>query len=412
MKRRTAIQAGLAAVFAGIATRAAGQGRAPQILLRNAWQITNIGDIAHAVGMLNLISSYLPGAGVVLWAGPLDDPARALYRQVYPGIEIVEGDDEAMVAEIFAKSDFMLHGSAAGFVAQKHVQLSYLQTSKPFGVFGISLPSAGDKVVALLSQAAFVYFRDSPSLAVAKAAGITAEVMDFGPDSTFAFDAPLNDQAAQAFLADHGLAEQRFMCCLPRYRWTPTWTYRDDRPVDEVKDARNKQMVESDHAPLRDAIIAVVRQAGLRVLICAEDVTQIELGRVELLDKLPDDVKAQVVWRDRFWLPDEAAAIYARSAGVFGNEMHSPILALANGVPAVVCRFAEQTTKGIMWRDIGLGDWLFDLDVPEDVARIVPTVLSIAQAPQVTRVRVGAARDFVLQLYRSMMSQLDRVLPG
>lgn len=53
MKRRTAIQAGLAAVFAGIATRAAGQGRVPQILLRNAWQITNIGDIAHAVGMLN-----------------------------------------------------------------------------------------------------------------------------------------------------------------------------------------------------------------------------------------------------------------------------------------------------------------------------------------------------------------------
>lgn len=118
MKRRTAIQVGLAAVLAGLAQHAAGQDRAPRILLRNAWQITNIGDIAHAVGMLNLISSHLPGAEVVLWAGPLDEPSRALYRQVYPGIEIVEGDDEAMIAAIFAKCDFLVHGSAAGFVAR------------------------------------------------------------------------------------------------------------------------------------------------------------------------------------------------------------------------------------------------------------------------------------------------------
>ena len=43
--------------------------------------------------------------------------------------------------------------------------------------------------------------------------------------------------------------------------------------------------------------------------------------------------------------------------GLFGSEMHSPIMALSNGIPAIVCRFAEQTTKGIMC-DIGLGDWL------------------------------------------------------
>jgi len=34
-------------------------------------------------------------------------------------------------------------------------------------------------------------------------------------------------------------------------------------------------------------------------------------------------------------------------------------------VIGMVCRFVEQTTKGFMWRDIGLGDWLFDLDRPE-----------------------------------------------
>jgi hypothetical protein len=33
-----------------------------------------------------------------------------------------------------------------------------------------------------------------------------------------------------------------------------------------------------------------------------------------------------------------------------------------------VCRFAEQTTKGFMWREIGRGDWLFDHDISAEAA--------------------------------------------
>ncbi len=86
------------------------------------------------------------------------------------------------------------------------------------------------------------------------------------------------------------------------------------------------------------------------------------VGKEMFYDKLPADVKPRVVWREKFWLTDEALSTYVRSAGLFGSEMHSPIMALGNGIPAIVCRFEEQTSKGIMWRDIGLGDWLFDLD--------------------------------------------------
>ena len=75
-----------------------------------------------------------------------------------------------------------------------------------------------------------------------------------------------------------------------------------------------------------------------------------------VVDPLPDDVKKKVVWRDRYWLTDEALSTYVRSAGLFGNEMHSPIMAVSNGIPAIVCRFDEQTKKGYMWRDIGLDD--------------------------------------------------------
>jgi hypothetical protein len=48
-----------------------------------------------------------------------------------------------------------------------------------------------------------------------------------------------------------------------------------------------------------------------------------------------------------------------------------------------------------MWRDIGLGDWLFDLDVPGDVARIAATVLTIARDPLAARAKANQARDVV-----------------
>lgn len=72
-----------------------------------------------------------------------------------------------------------------------------------------------------------------------------------------------------------------------------------------------------------------------------------------------------------YWLTGEAISVYVRSAGLFGNEMHSPIMCVGHGVPAVVCRFAEQTSKGFMWNDIGLENWLFDHDLPCDRERIV-----------------------------------------
>jgi len=85
----------------------------------------------------------------------------------------------------------------------------------------------------------------------------------------------------------------------------------------------------------------------------------------------------------------------SRSAGIFGSEMHSPIMALGNGIPAIVCRFAEQTSKGIMWRDIGLGDWLFDFDDEGDIERVVPTILAFAKDPAAAKAKAATARAFV-----------------
>src|ERR1700710_1639097 len=115
-----------------------------------------------------------------------------------------------------------------------------------------------------------------------------------------------------------------------------------------------------------------------------------------IYDKLPEETKKKVVWKDSYWLTDEALSTFVRSAGLFGNEMHSPIMCIASGIPAIVCRFKDQTTKGYMWRDIGLNDWLFDLDLEEEVARIVPAVLDMAKNPAKAKAYAAQGREKML----------------
>jgi polysaccharide pyruvyl transferase WcaK-like protein len=131
-----------------------------------------------------------------------------------------------------------------------------------------------------------------------------------------------------------------------------------------------------------------------------------------LFDKLPADVMPRVVWREKYWLTDEALSTYVRSAGLFGHEMHSPIMGIGNGIPAIVCRWAEQTSKGIMWRDIGLGDWLFDLDQESDVALVADTVLAMAKDPAGAKAKAAKAREFVQRRQREMVSALAAALPA
>jgi hypothetical protein len=161
---------------------------------------------------------------------------------------------------------------------------------------------------------------------------------------------------------------------------------------------------------LRAAITAVTRETDKKVLICPEDQTQIKLGKELVYDPLPEEVKKRVVWRDKYWLTDEALSVYVRSAGLFGNEMHSPIMCISSGVPAVVCRFDEQTNKGFMWRDIGLNDWLFTLDNEDEVAKIAPTVLAIAKDPAAARAKAAKAREVVHARQKAMLAALTTSL--
>jgi hypothetical protein len=147
----------------------------------------------------------------------------------------------------------------------------------------------------------------------------------------------------------------------------------------------------------------------MKVLICPEDQTQMKVGKEVLYDLLPEDVKAKTVWRPNYWLTGEALSTYVRSAGLFGNEMHSPIMCIGNGIPAIVCRWAEQTSKGTMWRDIGLNDWLFDLDNESELAGIVPAVLAIAKDPTAAKAKAAKGREVVLRRQHDTMEIVGRM---
>jgi hypothetical protein len=416
MNRRTFLASASALVTA--LRGATPAGRAPRILLRSSWQVVNIGDIAHTPGVLALIEKYLPSAEVRLWASAdLSEEVIAMEHRRFPRLQIVKGTIGAngkasnpALADALAWTDFLLHGSGPSLVAAKDVAAFAKHVGKPYGVYGITHGSSfsGRDDRAAMDGARFVFFRDEPSLQLARTQNIKSPLLDFAPDGAFACDLR-NDAAADAFLAAHNLTPGQFLCCIPKLRYTPYWLIRNS-PKDETRHARNEAMKAADHAPLIEAINAVVRETKLKILLCPEDKTQMTVGKEQIYDHLPADVKPRVVWREKFWLTDEALSTYRRSAGLFGHEQHSPIMCIGAGIPALVCRWAEQSSKGDMWRTIGLGDWLFDLDVEADKKKVAPAVLAMAKDPAAARAKAEKARALVERYQRDTMAVVARHL--
>ncbi|WP_046246801.1 polysaccharide pyruvyl transferase family protein [Hymenobacter terrenus] len=391
--------------------------RSRHILLRSGWQTENIGDIAHTPGVLVLLEKYLPDAIVTFWPfyDYLPDQEVTMLKQRFPKLRIAQGKldaaGQASTPELeaaVASADFLLHNSGPYMLAWADAEAFHKRTGKPFGVYGVTYGHwvFGTQEKETLSKARFAYFRDSVSLAKAKQDGVNAPIMEFSPDAVFALDVR-NEPAADAFLKAQGLESGKFLCCIPKQRFTPTWLHvRKNRPLDWGRNNRNEEMKEHDHRPLREAIIAVTRETSLKVLICHEDETEMSIGKEWLLDKLPADVQKKVVWLNRPWTLDEAVGIYRRSAGLFGNEMHSPIMCIANGIPAIVVRWVEQSSKGVMWEDIGLKEWLFNFDCEDDTKRLVPTVLALAKDPAVAKAKAVKAQAFALSRLRQTMGEV------
>ncbi|WP_414662209.1 polysaccharide pyruvyl transferase family protein [Horticoccus sp. 23ND18S-11] len=380
------------------ASRAADATRPPRILLRpGTGQKGNIGDIAHTPGALQVFERYFPAAEFTVWPVLISPEAREHLVQRFPRLRIVEGELDAhgrpttpALRAAWNEADLLLHGSSPGFKGGPYLPAWRAASRKPYGIFGltsdpvsnlVTRPDGGtlqelERVIAglpvghlrgptleLLSGAAFVFCRETLTADYFRRQGVRSPVLEFGPDATFGLH--LRDEPrAIAYLRAQGLEEGRFIAVIPRLRYTPYHSINGQpiAPADRAKDEINARTVAGDHAKLRDLIVAWVRGTGLKVLACPEMSYQIPLAKKELIDPLPADVKAQVVWRDTYWLPDEAASIYARATAVISFECHSPIIALTNGTPAFYVRQPTDTIKGRMYHDIGVSDWTCEVD--------------------------------------------------
>ncbi|MES2697164.1 MAG: polysaccharide pyruvyl transferase family protein, partial [Verrucomicrobiota bacterium] len=396
--KNSATAAAGAALLPSLFGATAKAGRTPRILLRSSWQSVNIGDIGHTPGALSLIEKHFPEAEVTLWPGSLGHGSRELLTKGYPRLKIVEGSlkdgvpNNPALAKAWEETDLYLSGSGSGFPAADHAVAFQKATGKPVGVFGVSndpvsgiggnrdpeggtLKSIRERALKLppthlsenlryiMDRAAFFFCRDTITRDYLKAQGVKSPIVEFGPDAQLGMH--LRDDAKGfAWLKANGLEDGKFISVIPRLRYTPYYRIKNIKrvPSDDIKDAINDRTTEKDHAKLREMIVSYVKGTGNKVMVCAEMTYQVEMGKEVLVDPLPADIKKNVVWRDSYWLPDEAASIYSKAQCVVSVECHSPLIALHQGTPTFYVRQPTDTCKGQMYRDFGSGDWFFEID--------------------------------------------------
>lgn len=341
-----------------------------KILLRSSWQTVNIGDIGHTFGIMELFNTYLPGAEVTLWPNNLENGVDELLKKSFSQLKLAPGKIDAAgkpttpeLRQAFETCDIMVHGSGPWIVVPQDLAAWHKQTAKPFGMYGISLVDGDAASIDLINKASFIYCRDTASLDYLKSLKSKCPVTEFAPDATFAINLR-NDQLATDYLNRVGLKKGEFICVIPRLRYTPYWKMKGTKPTeeDEKKYMISQYYNEMDHVKLREVMIRWVRETGLKILACPEVIYQVGLAKEILVDPLPEDVKKQVVWRDTYWIPDEAQSVYGQARALISFEMHSPIIAFSSNVPAIHLRQPTDTRKGQMWADIGLAEWLFEID--------------------------------------------------
>jgi polysaccharide pyruvyl transferase WcaK-like protein len=308
----------------------------------------------------------------------------------FPGLRLVESESE--IQEAFEKCSLLINGSGPGIESWSLGEW-HARTKKPYGFYGISADGLWtEKKKTLLNDADFIFCRDSLSQYFLRQQNLECPVIDFAPDSTFALQLEKSDNAAK-YLRENALEPGKFICVIPRLRFTPA-SFDDDHFYykDPARQQPSESHLESDMEKLRQVIIEVVEKSDLKVLICPEMTYQVPMGRRYLYEPLPEKIKKRVVLKREYWITDEAQTVYAEAHSLVSMEMHSPIIFITAGKPAILLRQAEDTLKGQMWRDIGLQDWILELNVT-GAAEITRTAFGIINSYPAALEHAAAARS-------------------
>ena len=133
------------------------------------------------------------------------------------------------------------------------------------------------------------------------------------------------------------------------------------------------------------------------------------------LDIIPDNISDYFDFDYQFTIsdyaiaPDEAFSVYARAHTIVSMEMHSVILGLAAGTPVLHPRFAEAGRKAWMLRDLGIEQWLFDVD-KEPSGKISAALLAIHEDYDAALGKVKSATSAVKRRQKETMDVVKQAL--
>jgi polysaccharide pyruvyl transferase WcaK-like protein len=358
----------------------------------------------------------------------------------FSNLRIAEGavrngqPDTPELAAAWREAGFLLHSSGSGFPACADVNAWRIATGKPYGVFPVSTdpvsgigsgrlveggtlaelraaslrlpPNSLSQIMRnVIDHSSFMFCRDTISLNYLRAQGVKPPLLAMGPDTQFGMT--LKDTTrGEAYLRASGLDRERFICVIPRLRYT---MHRTRQPDDDIREKINNEHVQHDMQMLVDVMVQYIKATGNKVLVCPEMTYQIELGKKYLVDPFPTNLKSKVVWRDTYWLPDEAAAVYANASAVVSIECHSPIISLVQTTPTFYVRQPTDTCKGQMYPDLGLGDWLFEID-KVDGSLVWQRLKHVLADPRAAHAKATAAMSLVHHKQEEMGNALRQAL--
>lgn len=404
--------------------------KGPVILLRSSWNDHNIGDQGHTPGTLRLLERHVPEAEVLLWHEEPRPEIEKLVARHFPKVRIVrglfyEGDKpfEGELKDAFDRANLYMVNSGMVYnyglfgynwpgTLSSLTPLYYcLDRGIPFGLYGQSfdkfahpsMPAFRD----VLSRAAFIYCRDDESRKFLQENHFKPPVLEFGPDGCFGIDVR-DEEKGRAYLKQAGLEERKFLVVVIRTNTKHVYDKGNGNAMNPAQPTPEQQEQDRQRlAKVRELITAWVRETGLKVLLAPEVSKEVAQAKTGVLDGLPAEVQRQVVWRDSFWNADEAMSVYARAHCLFGIEPHSLIMGLALGVPVVHARALSHGRKGWMFRDIGLPEWLFDID-QAPAAAITDAVLNIHRNYAQAKAKVSTAMAFVAERQRAGMQVIRK----
>lgn len=387
----------------------------PNILLLTGWNWFNIGDISHTPGFLRAVARFFPEASVTILASSYSEELRqylaprfssvqqTVAAEFKPGVPLSKEMEAA-----FARADILVlnsgmtlsygyHGHDWGKYLGRIVQFLYArELGLPFGIWGHSFdridPPVDILYRSILPSSEFIFTRETTSLELLRDKGITSPIMEFCPDSTFAFDL-YQRGTKNTFSEEHNLTPGEYLVFVPRL---DVHRFRDDQR--EIEHGRQA----------RELISSWVRTTGYPVVIMHETIGDIEPAHELILDQLPHDVRAKTFFQPEYWLPDDCQAIFSQARLLISLEMHSVIMGLAAGVPSFHPYFRQAGLKQWMLKDLGLEDWLFDID-DRPVEELINAAIDVSVNFETARDRAIKAGDLALSIQAERMSTIKTV---